>query len=42
MALEAAGIEIDFPQRVVWYGAGAAEEKMPEGSSSAGESAGSG
>jgi small-conductance mechanosensitive channel len=42
MALEAEGIEIAFPQRVVWYGAGAAEEKMPEGSSSAGESAGSG
>lgn len=36
MALEAEGIEIAFPQRVVWYGAGANEENAPEGSGSAG------
>lgn len=36
MALEAEGIEIAFPQRVVWYGAGAKEENVPEGSGSAG------
>ena len=36
MALEAEGIEIAFPQRVVWYGAGAKEESAPEGLGSAG------
>lgn len=40
MALEAEGIEIAFPQRVVWYGADAKEEDAPEGSGSAGRSAG--
>jgi small-conductance mechanosensitive channel len=36
MALEAEGIEIAFPQRVVWYGAGSKEEDAPGSSGSAG------